>query len=83
MSYIEGVNRNQTILFPETVDDYIQQDNPVQFIDAFVDGLDLVEIDFKYSTTANTGRSPYNPVDMLKLYIYGYLNRIRSSRFLK
>lgn len=83
MPYIEGINRNQTILFPEIVDDYIEEDNPVQFIDVFVDGLDLVELDFKYSTTANTGRPPYNPVDMLKLYIYGYLNRIRSSRSLE
>lgn len=83
MSYIEGIARNQSILFPEVIDDYIEEDNPVQFIDAFVDSLDLQGLEFKYSLPEATGRPPYNPADMLKLYIYGYLNRIRSSRSLE
>ena len=83
MSYIKGINRKQAIIFPEVVDDYIEEDNPVQFIDAFVDNLDLKALGFKYSDTKDTGRPPYNPADMLKLYLYGYLNRIRSSRRLE
>lgn len=83
MSYIEGIARNQLILFPKAIDDYIEADNPVQFIDAFVDSLDLQQLGFKYSPPEATGRPPYNPADMLKLYIYGYLNRVRSSRSLE
>ena len=83
MGYVEGMDRRQTILFPETVDEYIEEDNPVQFIDAFVESLDLKELEFKYSEPELTGRPPYNPADMLKLYLYGYLNRIRSSRKLE
>lgn len=83
MGYVEGIDRTQVILFPEVIDDYIEDDNPVQFIEAFVDSLDLVGLGFKYSKTADTGRPPYNPADMLRLYIYGYLNRIRSSRSLE
>ena len=75
MGYVEGMDRRQTILFPETVDEYIEEDNPVQFVDAFVDSLDLKELEFKYSEPELTGRPPYNPSDMLKLYLYGYLNR--------
>ncbi len=71
MSYIEGVARNQLILFPESIDEYIEEDNPVQFIEAFVDSLEVDELGFKYSITEATGRSPYNPTDMLKLYLYG------------
>ncbi len=83
MSYIKGISRNQTLLFPEVIEDYIEEDNPVRFIDAYVDSLDLVELKFKYAVEAETGRPPYNPTDMLKLYIYGYLNSIRSSRNLE
>jgi len=83
MAYIQGMDRKQTILFPESVDDYIEEDNPVQFVDVFVDRLDLKELRFKYSQPESTGRPPYNPADMLKLYLYGYLNRIRSSRNLE
>lgn len=83
MNYIQGTSREQIILFPEAIDDYIKQDNPVQFIDAFVESLDLGKLKFKYSQLKSTGRPPYNPLDMLKLYIYGYLNRIRSSRSLE
>jgi transposase len=80
--YIKGIDRQQ-ILFPETVDDYVANKNPVRFIDAFVDGLDLVKLKFTRAKTKKTGRKPYNPADFLKLYIYGYLNKIRSSRRLE
>jgi len=83
MRYIAGVPRQQRVLFPESLDDYIAADNPVRFIDAFVDGLDLAELGFAHTRLAETGRPPYAPGDLLKLYIYGYLNRIRSSRKLE
>ena len=83
MRYVQGQNREQTTLFPSTVDDYITDDNPVRFIDAFVADLDLVELGCTYSQPKETGRKAYNPADMLKLYLYGYLNRIRSSRRLE
>ncbi len=83
MRYIEGTPREQKLLFPERIDDYIEADNPVRFIDAFVDSLDLSAAGFKRTTLAATGRPPYVPGDLLKLYIYGYLNRVRSSRKLE
>lgn len=83
MSYIEGVARNQIILFPEKIDDYIREENPVQFIDAFVDSLDLRALGFNHVQSGETGRPPYHPADMLKLYLWGYLNRVRSSRSLE
>ena len=83
MRYIKGVDRRQRILFPETVDDYVDENNPVRFIDAFIDGLDLLELGFTHSTTYDTGRKPYNPADLLKLYVYGYLNRVRGTRNLE
>jgi transposase len=83
MAHIKGTPREQIILFPDVIDDYIEEDNTARFIDAFVDSLDMVTLGFKYSATEKTGRPPYNPKDMLKLYIYGYLNRVRSSRRLE
>jgi transposase len=83
MRYIQGTDRQQTTLLPERVDDYISENNSVRFIDAFVDGLDLQNLDFKYSEPKGTGRMPYNPADLLKLYIYGYLNKLRTSRKLE
>jgi len=83
MAYQEGIAREQAILFPETIDDYIAEDNPVQFIDAFVDSLDLRLLGFKRAQPEETGRPPYHPGDMLRLYIWGYLNRVRSSRCLE
>ena len=83
MGYVHGIHRRQANLFPAMLDDYIAEDNPVQFVDVFVDSLDLTALEFKYSHLASSGRPPYNPKDMLKLYIYGYLNRIRSSRRLE
>jgi len=80
MPYKSGINRGQITLFPETIDDYITEDNEVQFIDAFVDNI---ETEFKYSKISEAGRPPYNPKDLLKLYLYGYINAIRSSRKLE
>jgi len=83
MEYIKGENRKERIFFPSSINDYISEDNPVQFIDIFVESLDLKELGFNHSELKKTGRPPYNPGDLLKLYIYGYLNRIRSSRRLE
>ena len=81
--YVEGVDRKQVILLPDVLDDYVDENNPVRFIDAFVDRLDLVKLGFKHAEPKETGRPPYHPADMLKLYVYGYLNQIRSSRKLE
>lgn len=83
MSYIEGTAREQYILFPEVINEYITEDNPVRFIDAFVDTLNLEEMGFARCQPAATGRPGYDPADLLKLYIYGYQNRVRSSRRLE
>src|SRR5229473_4538323 len=83
MDYIRGTARNQVILFPESVDDYITADNPVRFIDAFVSSLNLSELGFARAQPAETGRPAYDPGDLLRLYLYGYLNRVRSSRMLE
>jgi transposase len=83
MTHIAGIDRSQLILLPESVDDYIDTDNPVRLIDAFVAGLDLAAMGFVRVTPAGTGRPGYAPGDLLKLYIYGYLNRVRSSRRLE
>jgi transposase, IS4 family len=83
MEYIRGINRKQSILFPELIEDYVEDNNPVRFIDAFVANLNLKDLGFQHAELEETGRPPYDPADMLKLYIYGYLNRIRSSRSLE
>lgn len=83
MGYIEGQDRNQIIMFPESIDDYINEDSLVRVIDEYVEQLDMEELDFKKAICAATGRPPYSPKDLLKLYLYGYLNRIRSSRRLE
>jgi transposase len=83
MTHISGFERSQLLLLPEAIDDYVVADNPVRFIDAFVDGLDLAAAGFKRVTPKVTGRPGYAPADLLKLYIYGYLNRVRSSRRLE
>lgn len=80
MAYISGESREQITMFPEVVDDYITQDNPVRFIEAFVDGLDMAEVGFGRAEPKELGRPGYDPRDLLKLYIYCYLNRVRSSR---
>jgi hypothetical protein len=83
MAHIFGFERSQLLLLPETVDDYVGADNPVRFIDAFVDQLDLAAAGFIRVAPKATGRPGYAPGDLLKLYIYGYLNRVRSSRRLE
>ena len=83
MAHISGDDRSQLLLLPETVDDYVGPDNVVRFIDAFVDGIDLQASGFGRVQPKATGRPGYDPADLLKLYIYGYLNRVRSSRRLE
>ncbi len=83
MPHIFGHDRSQTLLLPESVDDYVGPENPVRFIDAFVEGLDLAAAGFARVAPNATGRPSYAPQDLLKLYIYGYLNRVRSSRRLE
>ena len=80
--FIEGEDRTQATLFPECIDDYIAEDNAVRVIDVFVDELDLSGLGFK-TIPEVTGRPAYHPAMMLKLYLYGYLNRIQSSRRLE
>jgi transposase len=79
MTHIFGFERSQLLLLPETVDDYVGADNPVRFIDAFVDQLDLAAAGFIRVAPKATGRPGYAPGDLLKLYIYGYLNRVRRA----
>ncbi len=81
--YIHGSDRSQVTLLPECLDDYIDEDNPVRVVDVFVDELDLTELGFERVAPAITGRPGYHPAVLLKLYIYGYLNRIQSSRRLE
>ena len=81
--YVEGWNRSQTLLLPECVDDYVDENNPVRVVDAFVDHLDLAKLGFDRARPADTGRPGYNPATLLKLYVYGYLNRVPSSRRLE
>ncbi len=83
MSFIEGVGRDQQTLFPDVLDDYIPADHPVRFIDAYIDQLDLTALGFERATAADTGRPGYDPADLLKVYVYGYLNGICSSRKLE
>ena len=81
--FISGADRTQTTLFPPCVDDWIDEENSVRVVDAFVDALDLTELGFARVEPAATGRPSYHPSVLLKLYIYGYLNRIQSSRRLE
>jgi transposase len=81
--FIEGQDRSQVTLLPECLDDFIAEDNPVRVVDAFVAELDLARLGFAGSTPATTGRPSYDPAVLLKIYIYGYLNRVQSSRRLE
>src|SRR5882672_8873635 len=81
--FIEGIDRAQSTLFPESLEDWISEDNPVRVIDVFVDELDLAELGFSGVEPEATGRPSYHPSVLLKLYIYGYLNRVQSSRRLE
>ena len=81
--FIEGEDRSQVTLLPECLDDYIAEDNPVRVVDAYVEELDLQQLGFEGAEPAATGRPAYHPAVLLKIYIYGYLNRIQSSRRLE
>ena len=81
--FIQGENRTQVTLLPESLDDYVTDTNPVRVVDVFVSELDLGKLGFEGVVPAETGRPAYHPADLLKIYIYGYLNRIQSSRRLE
>jgi len=83
MAYIAGPDRPQVVLLPDVLDDYVSADNPVRFLDAFVAQLELGALGFQRAVPAETGRPGYDPGDLLRLYLYGYLHRIRSSRRLE
>jgi transposase len=83
MGYLEGIDRHQVMLLPAAVDDYVTPENPVRAIDAFVEGLKLKELKIEERQAGEVGAPGYHPRAMLKLYLYGYLNRIRSSRELE
>ena len=80
--FIEGENRQQSTLFPERFDDYVGEDSPVRVVDVFIDKLDISGLGFK-AEAADTGRPGYHPRTMLKIYVYGYLNQVHSSRRLE
>ena len=77
--FVQGADRGQSALLPECLDDSVADDNPVRVIDAFVAALDLAELGFGGVEPAGTGRPSYHPAALLRLYIYGYLNRVHSS----
>src|SRR5881409_2350551 len=81
--FVEGADRGQSTLFPESLEDWVGEDNPVRVIDVFVDELDLAELGFGGIEPEVTGQPSYHPAVLLKLYIYGYLNRVQSSRRLE
>ena len=81
--FVEGIDRGQTTLFPECLEDWISEDNPVRVVDVFVEELDLAGLEFGGVAPEATGRPSYHPSTLLKLYIYGYLNRVQSSRRLE
>ena len=83
MKHIDGTDRNQLTLMPDAIEDYVSEENPVRFLDAFVEHPDLSELGFQRVETADCGRPPYHPGDLLRLYLYAYLNHIRSSRVLE
>ncbi len=81
--FVEGVDRGQSTLFPERLEDWAGDDNPVRVVDVFVDELDLGGLGFVWIEPRATGRPAYHPAVLLKLYVYGYLNRVQSSRRLE
>ena len=83
MNYRQGTDRDQLQLLPPSIEDYVHPQAPVRVIDAFVDDLDLAKLEFTKATPALTGCPAYDPRDLLKLYLYGYLHRVRSSRRLE
>jgi len=83
MNHRVGLERSQTLLFPERLEDYVSAENPVRFLEAFVEKLDLAQLGFTKAVCAHTGAPPYPPAALFKLYLYGYLHRVRSSRGLE
>ena len=83
LRFVEGQDRTQVTLIPECLEDFVAQDNPVRAVDAFVQELNLCALGFKGTMPAATGRPSYDPAVLLKIYIYGYLNRVQSSRRLE
>jgi transposase len=83
MRFIEGEDRRQATLLPDSLEDYVTEDNPVRVVDVFIDGLDLEALGFSGVVPEVTGRPAYHPATLLKIYLYGYLNRIQSSRRLE
>jgi transposase len=81
--FVEGEDRRQRVLLPEFLDDYVAEDNPVRAIDVFVDELDLQALRFAGVVPEAMGRPAYHPATMLKIYVYGYINQIQSSRRLE
>jgi Transposase domain (DUF772) len=81
--FVVGEDRSQSMLFPERMDDYLGEDNPVRAVDVFVDELDLARLGFGGVEPEATGRPAYHPATLLKIYVYGYLNRVQSSRRLE
>jgi transposase len=81
--FVEGQDRRQQTMLPACLDDYITEDNPVRVVEAFIDELDLCALGFERVQPAATGRPAYHPATLLKIYLYGYLNRIQSSRRLE
>ena len=83
MRHIQGENRHQTHLLPPSLEDFVVADHPVRVIDALVNKLDLASLGFSKAVTKDTGRKPYDPADLLKLYVYGYINQVNTSRRLE
>ncbi|CCB65016.1 conserved protein of unknown function [Hyphomicrobium sp. MC1] len=81
--FIEGADRTQSTLLPEAIDDYVGEENPVRVVDVFVDALDLAALGFEGIVPEEMGRPSYHPATILKIYIYGYLNQVQSSRGLE
>src|ERR1700750_2937018 len=81
--FVEGENRRQGALLPHYLDDYVTENNPVRVIEAFIDELDLATLGFDGVVPETTGRPAYHPATLLKIYLYGYLNRVQSSRRLE
>ena len=81
--FVEGENRQQMILLPDCLDDYVVEDNPVRVIDVFIDELELAALGIEGMPPVTMGRPTYHPATLLKIYLYGYLNRIPSSRRLE
>ena len=80
MKFIRGIARDQKMLLPDSIEEYVDENNPVRVIEAYIDSLDMASLGFVRLQPKDTGRPAYDPRDMMKLYIYGYMNKIRSSR---